>query len=64
MQSENSMSNVTSVMLDEHTVFSVREVCSVCGVNAELLIELVDEGVLHPAEGTHPGNWRFVGNTV
>lgn len=51
---------VTGVVLDEAVCFSLGELSRYCDVSAELLIEMVDEGVLVP-EGRVPSEWRFRG---
>jgi chaperone modulatory protein CbpM len=38
-------------LLDERLRFSLRDMCRICGVHAEFLVELVQEGVIAPAEG-------------
>jgi len=50
-------------LLDGSTVFTLREMCSACGVHAELVIELVEEGVLQP-RGAAPEDWRFPGDAL
>ena len=37
---------------------TLAEVCSACAVQSELVLELIDEGVLAPA-GPEPERWRF-----
>ncbi len=54
---------VSGVVLDETTVLSLHEMCHACGVSAELVIEMVEEGVLDP-EGSAPQEWRFRGQAV
>ena len=39
-------------------VVSLAELCRSCGVRAEWVVELVDEGILEP-EGAAPARWRF-----
>ena len=55
--------DLRGIVLDERTVFTLRELCVACGVHAELVIEMVDEGVLHP-RGSAPQDWRFPGTAV
>lgn len=54
---------LTGTLLDERTVLSLHELCRACGVHAELVIEMVEEGVLDP-EGAGPGEWRFRGTAL
>lgn len=53
----------SGTLLDERAVFTLRELCVACGVHAEIVIEMVDEGVLEP-RGADPADWRFSGNAV
>lgn len=55
--------NLTGTLLDERVVFTLRELCRACGVHAEIVIEMVEEGVLE-ARGSTPAEWRFSGNMV
>ena len=50
-------------VIDERSVYTLRELCHACGVHAELVIEMVDEGVLEP-RGAVPAQWRFSSNAV
>lgn len=54
---------LSGTVLDERTVFTLHELCRACGVHAELVIEMVEEGVLEP-RGTAPAQWRFTGSAV
>ena len=55
--------NLRGTLLDERAVFTLHELCRACGVHAELVIEMVEEGVLEPRGGT-PSEWRFAGSAV
>ena len=50
-------------VLDDQTRFTLRELCSACGVNAEIIIEMVAEGVIDP-QGSTPIDWCFSGPSV
>jgi len=39
-------------------VVSLAELCRSCGVRAEWVVELVEEGILEP-QGSAPARWRF-----
>lgn len=56
-------SGLSGTLLDDQAVFTLRELCRACGVHAELVIEMVEEGVLEP-RGATPGEWRFSGRAV
>ncbi len=53
----------SGTLLDDRTIFTLRELCVACGVHAEIVIELVQEGVLDP-RGADPADWRFPGSAV
>ena len=70
---------VHTEILDESLRLTLRETCRICGVHAEFLMELVDEGVITPREETPPADgstrrpaarrggphlWRFDGVAV
>lgn len=57
------MREISGTLLDERTVFGLRELCVACGVHAEIVIEMVEEGVLVP-RGADPADWRFPGSAV
>jgi chaperone modulatory protein CbpM len=49
---------VTCTSLDESTFFSLRQCCSLCRVSAQMIQEMIDEGLISPA-GDNPQKWRF-----
>jgi len=60
-------------LLDEQLRLTLQEMCRICGIHAEYLMELVDEGIIAPQppgrrrmprvpRATH--NWRFDGIAV
>lgn len=51
---------VPGFILEEETELTLDEVCRACAVPADMIIELVNEGVLIPDGGT-PDQWRFTG---
>jgi len=60
MDSEEMLPQLSGMILEEQTELTLADVCRVCAVHAEYIIELVEEGVLAPAE-REPVNWRFTG---
>ena len=46
------------VILNEDTRCTLADLCRLCGVPAEVIHEMVEEGLLTP-EGLSPGDWRF-----
>ncbi|MDE0064253.1 MAG: chaperone modulator CbpM [Gammaproteobacteria bacterium] len=55
--------HLSGTVIGEQTVFTLRELCSACGVQSEVVIEMVEEGVLDP-RGRVPSEWRFTGRAV
>ena len=55
--------DLRGTLLDDSAVFTLREMCNACGVHAELVIEMVEEGVLQP-RGAAPEEWRFAGDAL
>jgi chaperone modulatory protein CbpM len=51
---------VSAVLLDESVDVSLDELCSLCRVSEELVVEIVAEGIVEP-RGTERGQWRFSG---
>lgn len=49
---------LTGTVLGEQDVLTLAQVCRVCRVREETIIELVAEGITEPA-GTEQGQWRF-----
>jgi chaperone modulatory protein CbpM len=49
--------------LDETVEFSLEELCRICGVHEQLVIEIVEEGVVEPL-GPSRVHWKFSGRAV
>lgn len=47
-------------ILEEQAGLTLADLCRACAVQAELLVELVEEGVIVP-QGDAPESWRFTG---
>ena len=60
MTSENKLPQVVGIILDEEAPLTLAELTRACAVNADLIVELVDEGVLAPM-AREPHHWRFTG---
>jgi chaperone modulatory protein CbpM len=56
--SSQSLSVLTGVVLDDSTLVTFAEVCRSCGVADEVVVEMVELGILDPAGGGR-GDWRF-----
>lgn len=50
-------------VLEEETELSLADLCRVCGLPAEQVFELVEEGLIEPL-GRDPRQWRFRGASV
>ena len=44
--------------LDETTTYSLHQCCTLCRINAQMIYEMIDEGVISPM-GDNPQNWCF-----
>jgi chaperone modulatory protein CbpM len=51
---------ISAMLLDESAEFSLAELCSVCHVSQEVVVEIVAEGIVEPS-GHDPEQWRFSG---
>ena len=60
MTSENMLPQLAGTILDEEALLTLAELTRACAAHAELIIELVEEGVLAPV-GREPDRWRFTG---
>jgi chaperone modulatory protein CbpM len=49
---------IAGAVLDDSLWYSMEELCRVRGVSAELVVGMVDEGILEPI-GTDAARWRF-----
>jgi chaperone modulatory protein CbpM len=45
-------------ILEEGPSYGLRELARVSGVRVELIVEMVEHGILQP-HGARPGDWRF-----
>jgi chaperone modulatory protein CbpM len=51
---------VSAVLLDDSVDLTLTELCALCRVSEELVVEIVAEGIVEP-RGTVPRQWRFSG---
>jgi chaperone modulatory protein CbpM len=49
---------VSGEIVDETARYGLKDVCKVCGVHAEYIVEMVEAGILQP-KGGEPTQWRF-----
>jgi chaperone modulatory protein CbpM len=59
----SDQATVGGQLLDEHVRLSLTEVCRICGTREEIVVEMVREGVVEPAE-TDETTWLFSGRAV
>ncbi len=52
------MRYLQGTVLDEDTRCSLKELCTLCGINPELVRDMIDEGLISPREKT-PQQWHF-----
>ena len=45
-------------VLDEATHFGLKELCTLCNITAEMVQDMIDEGLLTPPDSS-PMQWRF-----
>jgi chaperone modulatory protein CbpM len=60
MDNGKMLPQLSAIILEEQTGLTLTEVCQACAVRVELIVGLVDEGVLDPV-GREPHRWRFTG---
>ena len=46
-------------LIDERTSYSLRELCRLCGTDRELIVEMVEHGIVQPRRSD--AEWRFSG---
>jgi chaperone modulatory protein CbpM len=63
MARENDLPQRDGIVPEELTELTLADLCRVCAVRTELVIELVDEGVLAPVGG-EPQRWLFTSSHV
>ncbi len=54
---------LTGTTLHEKNGLTLAELSRACAVHAELILDLVDEGILEPY-GHDPSHWRFSGDNL
>ena len=59
----NDSSQLRGIVLDERVTFTLHELCDACGVRRQLIVEMVDEGVIEPARAADT-EWQFHGHAL
>ncbi len=54
---------LTGEIVEEYAVLSVEDLCRLCAVERDAIVELVEEGVLNVIE-VESADWRFPGTAV
>jgi len=54
---------LTGVLLDDSLAFSLGDLCRVCGLNAEHILTMIEEGIIEP-QGASRQDWRFSGTAI
>jgi chaperone modulatory protein CbpM len=49
---------LSGTVLDEETRYGLKELCRLCGINAERVQDMINEGLISSRE-TSPLQWRF-----
>ena len=55
--------SISAMLLDDTVELSLAELCSICSVTEELVVEIVAEGIVEPIGSSRP-QWRFSGLAV
>jgi chaperone modulatory protein CbpM len=58
-----SSDQLRGTVLDEQVTFTLHELCDACGVRRQLVIEMVEEGVIEPAQRSEK-EWEFHGHAL
>ena len=51
-------------VLDEDTSCNLAELCRICGVHAEMILDMIDEGLIMPMRGRSPLEYRFTATDI
>ena len=63
MSKENRNNVLQSEIIETRVEMSLSDLCEVCTVSSERVVQLVDEGLVEPL-GREPAEWRFSGRSV
>ena len=63
MTKENRINVLQSEIIETRREMSLSDLCEVCTVTSERVVQLVDEGLVEPV-GREPSEWRFSGQSV
>jgi chaperone modulatory protein CbpM len=51
---------ISAMLLDDSVEFRLEELCTLCSVSEDLIVEIVAEGIVEPV-GRDRAHWRFSG---
>lgn len=54
---------ISGTVLDENIEVSLKELCRMCQVGPETVLEMIEEGIIQP-RGEVKSNWRFRGYEI
>lgn len=54
--------SLRGIVLDEQVTFTLGELSHACGIRTELVLEMVDHGVIEPA--AFGSEWQFYGDSI
>ena len=63
MTKENRIDLLQSEIIETRREMSLSDLCQLCTVTSERVVQLVDEGLVEPV-GREPAEWRFSGRSV
>lgn len=49
---------LTGMVLDDQVRLSLEELCEICDISTETILDMIEEGLLEP-HGRGPAEWRF-----
>jgi chaperone modulatory protein CbpM len=61
--SDSRTNQLRGILLDEQVTFTLHELCDACGVRRQLIVEMVEEGVIEPAPEAE-SEWQFHGHAL
>ena len=63
MSNDNRNETLVAELIETRVELSLSDLCRVCSVTSERVLQLVDEGLVEPV-GREPSEWRFRGANV
>ncbi|MDH3672745.1 MAG: chaperone modulator CbpM [Gammaproteobacteria bacterium] len=60
---KQSRLTLSGAVIDETAELTLGELCRACAIHAELIMDMVAEGIVEP-RGSEPPDWRFPGTAL